>query len=112
MAEMDLSGSDRQIGSMLSGDEVERLREAINWLRKHRGFRMNEIALECDIPEHTVRNFAYRKSKRPDSAVLGKIYKYFVGNRELLPEGFFGPSREPISEPPNGFLPAKRRAPM
>ena len=49
MAEMDLSEADRPVGSMLSGEEVERLREAISWLRKHRGFRMKEIALQCDI---------------------------------------------------------------
>ncbi len=104
MAEIDLSGPSRQIGSKLSGEEVERLREAINWLRKHRGFRMNEVALQCDIPEHTVRNFAYRKSNRPDSAILGKLYKYFVGNRELLPEGFFTTDREGTSEPPDGSL--------
>ncbi|MCZ6759694.1 MAG: hypothetical protein O7D29_04850 [Gemmatimonadetes bacterium] len=104
MAEIDLSKPDRHIGSMLGGEEVERLRDAIGWLREHRGFRLNEIALECDIPEHTVRNFAYRKSNRPDGAVLGKLYKYFVGNGELLPEGFFAPGREPASESPDGFL--------
>jgi hypothetical protein len=104
MAEIDLSESDRQIGAMLSGEDVERLREAINWLRKHRGFRMNEIALQCDIPEHSVRNFAYRKSNRPDSTILGKFYKYFVGNRELFPEEFFASDREQTSEPPDSFL--------
>ena len=104
MAQMDLSGPDRQIGSMLSGEEIERLREAINWLRKHRGFRMNEIAFQCDVPEHTVRNFVHRKSNRPDSAILGKLYKYFVSNRELLPEGFLASDRERVSEPPDEFL--------
>ena len=70
MADIDISGPDRQIGSLLSGEEVERLREAINWVRHHRGLRMKEIASECEAPEHTVRNFAYRKSVRPDGAFL------------------------------------------
>jgi len=104
MTEIDLSGPNRQIGSMLSGEEVENLREAINWLRKHRGFRMNEIALQCDIPEHSVRNFAYRKSNRPDSAILGKFYKFVAGNRELLPEGFFAANQDVASDLPDESL--------
>ncbi len=104
MADKDLTKPDRQIGSMLSGEEVERLREAIDTLRTQLGFRLNEIALECDVPEHTVRNFAYRKSNRPDSAVLGKLYKYFLGNRDLLPEGFFSPGGESVPELTDGFL--------
>ena len=50
MAEIDLSGPDRQVGALLSGEEVERLRDAINWVRQHRGLRMKEIALDSDIP--------------------------------------------------------------
>lgn len=95
MSDIDLGWPDRQIGAMLSGEDVERLREAVNWVRHHRGLRMKEVALECDAPEHTVRNFAYRKSVRPDSAFLGRLYKYFLGNRELLPEGFFASGEEP-----------------
>ena len=75
MPEIDISGPDRQIGSMLSGEEVEKLREAINWIRRHRGLRLKEIAQDCDATDHTVRNFAYRKSVRPDSAFLGRLYK-------------------------------------
>ncbi len=104
MQDIDLSGPDRQIGSLLSGEEVERLREAINWMRQHRSLRMKEIALDCDTPEHTVRNFAYRKSVRPDSAFLGRLYKYCVGNRELLPEDFFASEQEPDAAPAEGFL--------
>jgi hypothetical protein len=104
MAEIDISGPDRQIGSLLSGDEVERLREAINWVRRHRGLRMKEIARDCEAPEHTVRNFAYRKSIRPDGAFLGRLYKYFVNNRELLPEGFFSSEHEPDKPSGEGFL--------
>ena len=88
MPDIDISGPDRQVGSLLSGEEVERLREAINWIRRHRGLRLKEIALDCDAPEHTVRNFAYRKSVRPDSAFLGRLYKYIVNNHELLPDGY------------------------
>lgn len=104
MPDIDISGPDRQIGSLLSGEEVERLREAINWVRRHRGLRMKEVALDCDAPEHTVRNFAYRKSIRPDSAFLGRLYKYFVNNRELLPEAFFSGESESDSAPQEGVL--------
>ena len=104
MAEIDLSGPDRQVGALLSGEEVERLRDAINWVRQHRGLRMKEIALDSDIPEHTIRNFAYRKSVRPDSACLGRLHKYFVGNRELLPEGFFAAGEEAIAEIGEGLF--------
>ena len=73
MNEVDHARPDREVGSMLSGDEVERLREAIGWLRGQRGLRLKDIALGCDAAEHTVRNFAYRKSIRPDNAFLGKV---------------------------------------
>ena len=104
MAEIDLSGPDRQVGALLSGEEVERLRDAINWVRQHRGLRMKEIALDSDIPEHTIRNFAYRKSVRPDSACLGRLHKYFVSNRELLPEGFFAAGEEAIADIGEGLF--------
>jgi hypothetical protein len=104
MADTDLSGPDRQVGSLLSGEEVERLRDAINWVRQHRGLRMKEIARDSDIPEHTIRNFAYRKSVRPDSACLGRLQKYFVGNRELLPEGYFATGEEAIAEVGEGLF--------
>ena len=72
---------------MLSGEEVERLREAIGWLRGQRGVRLKEIARGCDAAEHTVRNFAYRKSVRPDNAFLGKLYRFIAGERNVLPDG-------------------------
>ena len=50
MAEIDVSGPDRQVGALLSGDEVERLREAVNWIRRHRGLRLKEIASNSEIP--------------------------------------------------------------
>ncbi len=83
--DIDLSRPDRDVGAMLSGDEVEQLREAINWARGNRGLRFKDIALGCDAPEHTVRNFAYRKSARPDNAFLGKLLKYFMGTGGLPP---------------------------
>ncbi len=83
--EIDPSLPDRHVGSMLSGEEVERLRQAIGWLRENRGLRLKDLALGCDSAEHTIRNFAYRKSNRPDNTFLGKLYKYLAGNKDLLP---------------------------
>ena len=37
MDEFDSTRPVRDIGAMLSGEEVERLREAIGWLRRERG---------------------------------------------------------------------------
>ena len=88
MNEVDIARPDRQVGSMLSGDQVERLREAIGWLRGQRGIRLKDIAIGCDASEHTVRNFAYGKSIRPDNAFLGKLCKFIVGREELLPDDF------------------------
>ena len=94
MSEVDHSRPDREVGSMLSGDEVERLREAIGWLRGQRGLRLKDIALGCAAAEHTVRNFAYRKSVRPDNAFLGKLYKFIAGREELLPDDFLAKGKE------------------
>ncbi len=94
MNEVDWSRPDRDVGSMLSGEDIERLREAIGWLRGQRGVRLKDIALGCDAAEHTVRNFAYRKSIRPDNAFLGKLYKYISGRKELLPDDFFANGKE------------------
>ncbi len=52
MNEVDFSRSDRDVGSVLSGEEVERLREAIGWLRGQRGLKLKDIALGCDAAEH------------------------------------------------------------
>ncbi|MCH8189674.1 MAG: hypothetical protein IIB66_13440, partial [Proteobacteria bacterium] len=94
MNEVDCSRSDRDVGSMLSGEEVERLREAIGWLRGQRGLRLKDIALGCDAAEHTVRNFAYRKSIRPDNAFLGKLHRFIAGREGLLPDDLFAISKE------------------
>ena len=88
MDEFDRSRPDREVGAMLSGDDVERLRETVGWLRGERGLRLKDIALGCDASEHTVRNFAYRKSIRPDNAFLGQLYKFIAGREALLPDAF------------------------
>jgi hypothetical protein len=98
MNEIDSSRPDRDVGSMLSGEEVERLREAIGWLRGQRGLTLKDIALGCDAAEHTVRNFAHRKSIRPDNAFLGKLYKFITGRKELLPDDFFPNGEEPHTQ--------------
>ncbi|MFQ5958310.1 MAG: hypothetical protein ACE5LF_02975 [Alphaproteobacteria bacterium] len=104
MFHIDVSRPDRDVGSTLSGAEVERLREALNWVRKNRGVRLTEIAAGCDVPEHTVRNFAYRKSNRPDNAFLGRLCKYFAEDREILPESFFLDPRETRPQTPRDLL--------
>jgi len=86
--------SHRENGSMLSGEEVERLREAIGWLRGQRGLRLKDIALGCDAAEHTVRNFAYRKSIRPDNAFLGKLHRFIAGREGLLPDDLFADNKD------------------
>ena len=89
MIDLDPTRPDRQIGAMLDIAAVERLRDAVQWVREHRGLKLKDIAASCGAAEHTVRNFAYRKSNRPDNAVLGKLSKYFLANAELLPQGYF-----------------------
>ncbi len=86
LSEIDVSRHDREIGSMLTGNDVETLRDAIRWSREHYGVRYREVAEGCATPEHTIRNFVTRKSVRPDNAVLGRLYVYLTANRHLLPE--------------------------
>lgn len=86
MADIDLSQPDRSLGSMLGGNEVEKLRQSIHWARERHGVRYREIAEGCSSPEHSVRNFVSGKSVRPDNAFLGRLYRFFASNRHLLPE--------------------------
>src|SRR5258706_5394075 len=72
---------------MLNEEAVERLRAAIASTRAQRRMGLKEIASATGVPEHTVRNFAYRRSNRPNNWVLGKLYKYFAERSELLPSG-------------------------
>ena len=106
--DIDPSLPDRHVGSMLSGEEVERLRQAIGWLRENRGLRLKDLALGCDSAEHTIRNFAYRKSNRPDNSFLGKLYKYLAGNKELLPAGHLTADAH-VADAPDGSLRAFSR---
>jgi hypothetical protein len=99
----DPTQSDRAVGSMLSGEQVERLRDAIGWVREHHGLRLKSIALESGVPDHSVRNFVSRKSNRPENAVLGKLYKFVVSNKKLLPEGYLD-SGEDSQAPPEMAL--------
>ncbi len=83
MTNIDDTQSDRSVGSTLSGDDVETLREGVHWARTHHGVRYRDVAEESGTPEHTVRNFANRKSLRPDNAFLGRLYRFFAANRHL-----------------------------
>ncbi len=93
MNELDHARPDRDVGAMLSGEDVERLREAIGWIRRERGLKLKDIALGSDAAEHTVRNFAYGKSIRPDNAFLGKLYRFIAEHVELLPDDVLGDSK-------------------
>ena len=62
MDELDPTRPNRDLGAMLSGEDVERLREAVGWIRRERGLKLKDIALGCDAADHTVRNFAYATS--------------------------------------------------
>src|SRR5260221_1446406 len=73
---------------MLDDELVEKLRAAIEWLRSHRHLGVKEIAFASGVPEHTVRNFAYRRSNRPSNLVLGRLYRYFAEQGDLLPKDF------------------------
>ena len=84
MQDIDPSQDHRSVGSMLSGEDVEQLRQSVLWACQNRGLRYREIADECGSPEHTVRNFANEKSMRPDNAFLGRLHKYFTENKHLL----------------------------
>jgi hypothetical protein len=79
---------DNNIGLMLDDEIVEKLRSAIEWLRSHRHLGVKEIAFASGVPEHTVRNFAYRRSNRPSNLVLGRLYRYFAEQGDLLPKDF------------------------
>ena len=98
MMDIDLSRPDRDIGANLSGDGVEKLREGISWMRKHRGLRIKDVALDSGVPEHTIRNFTDRKSNRPENGVLGRLYKFMVSNRGLLPDEFLTIDRDLLSQ--------------
>jgi hypothetical protein len=82
----------RRIGAMLDARDVDRLRRATVWLQKTRGVRYKDIAAGCSFPEHTVRNFAHGKSKRPDNTFVGQLASYLATNRDLLPDALRPPA--------------------
>jgi hypothetical protein len=78
--------TDRQIGAALDQETVERLRGGVVWMQKNRGLRLKDVAVGCDVAEHTVRNFAYGKAARPDNTFLGRLYRYLASYREMIPK--------------------------
>jgi hypothetical protein len=94
MDELDHRRPNRDLGAMLSGEDVERLREAVGWIRRERGLKLKDIAIGCDAADHTVRNFAYGKSIRPDNAFLGKLYRFVAERLDLLPDDFLANGKE------------------
>ena len=77
--------TDRQTGAALDQETVERLRGGVVWMQKNRGLRLKDVAVGCDVAEHTVRNFAYGKAARPDNTFLGRLYRYLANYREMIP---------------------------
>ena len=78
----------REIGARLSGADVDRLRQAVTWVRTQHGLRMNDIAAAAGVEEHTLRNFVSGKSQRPADVFLGRQDAYFRSNSNLLPADF------------------------
>jgi len=77
--------SDRQAGAALDRETVERLRRGVVWMQKNRGLRLKDVAVGCDVAEHTVRNFAYGKAARPDNTFLGRLVRYLEDFRDTIP---------------------------
>ncbi|MEX2649057.1 MAG: hypothetical protein WD673_08595 [Alphaproteobacteria bacterium] len=64
---------------------VEELRRLLAWVRSDRGVRLKDIARAIDQPEHTLSNFLRRRSRRPGTLFLGRLYSYFADNARFLP---------------------------
>lgn len=77
--------TDRQTGAALDRETVERLRRGVVWMQKNRGLRLKDVAVGCDVAEHTVRNFAYSKAARPDNTFLGRLVRYLEDFRDMIP---------------------------
>ncbi|HVM81816.1 MAG TPA: hypothetical protein VMU06_22540 [Stellaceae bacterium] len=80
--------TDRQTGAALDRETVERLRRGVVWMQKNRGLRLKDVAVGCDVAEHTVRNFAYGKAARPDNTFLGRLVRYLEDFRDTIPSEF------------------------
>ena len=106
MDRIDLSLSDREIGSRLRIDGVEVLRQMVDAARQRFGLRYRELADECGVPEHSIRNFASRKSVRPDNAILGRLYRFWRSRPHLrLQHGEQGAGAHPPVEQVRAVLP-------
>jgi hypothetical protein len=88
--------TDRQTGAALDRETVERLRRSVVWMQKNRGLRLKDVAIGCDVAEHTVRNFAYSKAARPDNTFLGRLVRYFEDFRDTIPSELVW-NAEPLS---------------
>src|SRR5262249_28510658 len=55
------------------------------WMQKNRGLRLKDVAVRCDVPEHTVRNFAYAKAARPDNTFLARLFRFLADYRTVFP---------------------------
>lgn len=97
MERIDLSLPDREIGSRLGVEDVELLRRVVETARQRFGMRYREIADQCDIAEHSLRNFISRKSLRPDNAILGRLYRFAQTHPHFLQAG---PDSEAGRHPP------------
>lgn len=78
--------ADRQTGAALDQQTVELMRRGVIWMQKNRGLRLKDVAVGCDVAEHTVRNFAYGKAARPDNTFLGRLFRYLADYRESMPK--------------------------
>jgi len=98
--------TDRQTGAALDRETVERLRRGVVWMQKNRGLRLKDVAVGCDVAEHTVRNFAYGKAVRPDNTFLGRLVRYLEDFRDTIPSELAWNAR------PLGAAAARRRHAM
>lgn len=78
----------RDIGAGLSGDQIDRLRHVVPWVRSHHRLRMKDIAAAAGVEVHTLRNFVSGKSRRPADLFLGRLNTFFLSNAKLLPDGY------------------------
>jgi hypothetical protein len=78
--------TDRQTGAALDQETVERMRRGVIWMQKNRRLHLKDVAIGCDVAEHTVRNFAYGKAARPDNTFLGRLFRYLADYRVMVPQ--------------------------
>jgi hypothetical protein len=108
MAGVDQARSAAEIGSSLTAEDVDRLRQALQWVRSRHGLRVKDLAQNCDADIHTVHNFVAGKSQRPASAFLGRLYCYLRTHQWLLPDGFLDGKGQPTAPAPPAASPSRR----